>query len=114
MALVGVVLLALVVTIPPMIESLLFVAKQGQPGTRQLAKDWILQHRDGNGPYLAMELYTPSLPRAKQIRLRRGDPAFANLSPEQQHKRNQERLQHRHIIEGTVDKPERSDRSENS
>jgi len=84
MALVGVVLLALVVTIPPMIESLLFVAKQGQPGTRQLAKDWILQHRDGNGPYLAMELYTPALPRAKQIRLRRGDPAFANLSPEQQ------------------------------
>ncbi len=31
---------------------------------------------------------------------------YENLTPEQQHKRNQDRLHHQHIIEGSVDSPD--------
>jgi len=82
---VGVVALALATSVGPGLTSARFLARQGEPGTLQQAKEWILQQRaqDG-GPYLAMELYTPALPRAKQVWLRRNDPAFAKLTPAQQ------------------------------
>lgn len=82
---IGAVAVALVAGIGPGLASARFLARQGEPSTLQQAKEWILQQRrpDG-GPYLAMELYTPALPRAKQVWLRRSDPAFAKLTPAQQ------------------------------
>ncbi len=80
----AVVVLVATLAIRPGLATSRFLTKQGLPGTQQLAKQWILSQQSGLGPYLAMEVYTPSLPRSRHISLRKNDPAFGHLSPEQQ------------------------------
>lgn len=75
--------LALLLFLPPASATREFLQGQGRPSTLQLAKAWILENRQDQGPYLAMELYTPALPRDKQVRLRLADPALPRLSPAQ-------------------------------
>ncbi len=70
--------------------------RKGRPGTLQLSRDWLLDLSKGQDLFVAMELYSPRLPRAKQLELRRADPAFAHLSEEQ--RRRWLDLQPAHVV----------------
>ena len=80
--LVGFVLL-LVVVAPAAWSSVEILLKKGRPGTLQLAREWLLERRGEGELYVAMEQYTPALPRLQDLEGRRQDPAFAHLDPQQ-------------------------------
>ena len=77
------VLLVLVTTVPGLATSRI-LDQYAQPSTLEQAKSWLQAHRSENGAYLAMELYSPAMPRAKQVSLRQNSPAFEHLTSEQQ------------------------------
>ncbi len=75
--------LALLVLVPGGFETGQFLLAQGRPGTLAQAKSWVMNDLADQDPYFAMELYTPALPRQKQLQLRRRDPALPYLDERQ-------------------------------
>lgn len=78
-----IVALGLLLTIQPALGSLDLLRQQARPGTLQQARDFMLSQLP-NDAALAMELYTPALPKQSQLDLRQQDPALANMSQDQQ------------------------------